>query len=152
VEGSVCDAYPPSSFGPTLAAIADLATPPSSLVLAVQPESADVTVLRLVEPSGATRKLCAPGTDWCFVDCADHGATPACLAPGVTSRCIAINHLTGNCEANPGESYSAEYLAAPLPGGCAAASDCQQVLDGAAADWACYAAAGQARGACVCAR
>jgi hypothetical protein len=152
VEGSVCDAYPPRSFGPTLAAIADLATPPSSLELPTQPEAAAVTVLRIVEPSGTTRKICTPGTDWCFVDCVDRSAAPACLAPGVTSRCIAINHVTGACEANPGESYSAEYLGALLANGCAAASDCQAVLGGAVSDWDCYTAPGEVRGACVCAR
>jgi len=152
VEGSVCDAYPPRSFGPTLAAIADLATPPSSLVLDAQPAAAVVTVLRIVEPGGATRKICTPGSDWCFVDCLDHLAAPACLAAGATSRCIAIDHVHGACEANPGESYSAEYVGALLPAGCATPGDCQQVLGGNVSDWECYASAGEARGACVCAR
>ena len=149
VEGSVCDAYPPRTFGPILSAIADLATPPSSLKLETQPAAADVTVLRIVGADGSTRRVCTPGTDWCFVSCSDTSASPACLAAGATSQCIAIDHRNGVCEANPGETYSAEYLGMVPPGGCATAADCTATL-GNGANWVCYASPGQSRGTCVC--
>jgi hypothetical protein len=149
VEGSVCDAYPPRTFGPTLSAIADLATPPSSLKLATQPAATDVTVLRIIATDGTTRRVCTPGQDWCFVSCSDKSVSPACLAPGATSECIAIDHTTGGCQANPGETYSAEYLGMVPAGGCATSADCKAVLGGGAA-WQCYTAPGQSRGTCIC--
>jgi hypothetical protein len=149
VEGSVCDAYPPRTFGPTLTAIADLAKPPSSLKLATQPEATEVTVLRIVGTDGSTRRVCTPGKDWCFVSCADASVAPACLAAGATSQCISIDHAGGACAANPGETYSAEYLGMVPPGGCASAADCTSTL-GDGASWVCYTAPGQSRGTCVC--
>jgi hypothetical protein len=149
VEGSVCDAFPPRTFGPTLSAIADLAKPPSSLKLESQPAATDVTVLRIVGTDGSTRRVCTPGKDWCFVSCADTSVTPACLAAGATSQCIAIDHATGGCEADPGETYSAEYLGMVPAGGCATSADCTATL-GDRASWVCYTAQGQSRGTCVC--
>jgi hypothetical protein len=143
LEESVC-----ADFGPTLAAIADLARPPSALELDTRPAATDVTVLRITRSDGSTRRLCAQGTDWCFVSCTDRSAAPACLAAGDTSRCIAIAP-GGGCQANPGETYSAEYLGMVPPAGCAAAADCTAAL-GKSAAWACYTAPGQDRGTCVC--
>ncbi len=149
VEGSVCDAFPPRTFGPTLVAIADLATPPSSLELDTQPAASDVTVLRIIGTDGSTRRVCTPGTDWCFVSCSDKSVAPACLSAGATSQCIAIDHTTGGCEANPGETYSAEYLGMVPAGGCASSAECKATL-GDGASWVCYTAPGQSRGTCVC--
>ncbi|HET6438532.1 MAG TPA: hypothetical protein VFG59_10755 [Anaeromyxobacter sp.] len=149
VEGSVCDAFPPLTFGPTLAEIADLAAPPSSLRLESQPAATDVTVLRIIAPDGSTRKVCTPGADWCFVSCTDSSVEPACLASGATSQCIAINHTSGGCEANPGETYSAEYLGMVPAGGCASVADCNAAL-GTSTAWACFTAPGQTRGTCIC--
>ncbi len=148
VEGSVCDAYPPRTFGPVLAAIADLARPPSFLTLETRPASSEVTMLRIGRTDGSTRRLCDHGTDWCFVSCEDSSASPRCLAEGVTSRCIAIAPASA-CRANPGEIYSAEYIGMLPEEGCATASDCFRAL-GDRADWACYTPAGQDRGTCVC--
>jgi hypothetical protein len=148
VESSVCNAYPPQTFGPTLAAIADLAKPPSALALATRPASTDVTVLRIVGADGKTRRVCQQGPDWCFVDCGDRSAAPACLGAGATSQCIAIAG-GGACQANPGDVYSAEYLGMVPPGGCAAPADCSSAL-GDGTVWACYVAPGQDRGTCVC--
>jgi len=142
VEGSVCDA-----FGPLLAAIADLAKPPSLLQLPSQPAARAVTSVRIVDASGSNVKTCQPGTDWCFVDCAAAGG--ACLATG-TSQCIAINHTTGQCEANPGETYSADYLGMVPAGGCATAADCANTLGGTAAKWTCLIETGMSRGTCAC--
>ncbi len=82
------------------------------------------------------------------------------------TTCIYINHAaagTANaCEANPGETYSAEYLGQLPQGGCTAASptpapsaSCAQALpqpDGGPSeenDWWCYGPAG-GTGTCVC--
>jgi hypothetical protein len=152
VEGSVCDAYPPASFGPVLQQIADILPPPNVLSLPSQPATAALTSLTIADASGITRRTCTQGADWCFVAdaaCNDKSATPACLAGG-TSQCIGINHTTGSCEANPGETYSAEYLGLLPAGGCATVSDCTAVLGGAAKDWACTIEPGASRGTCTC--
>ena len=149
VEGTVCDAYPPSTFGPVLSAIADLVKPVEALHLPTRPAARAVTQVRITDKAGVTRKTCAAGTDWCFVDCADRSATPACLEGG-TSECIRINHERGSCEANPGETYSAEYLGEVPAGGCASVSDCVGALGGKAGDWTCQVEAGATRGSCTC--
>ncbi len=150
VEGTVCDAYPPASFGPVLQKIADLATPPSMLKLPSQPASAALTTVTIADANGITRRTCTQGTDWCFVSCDDKSTTPACLPAGTTALCIGINHQTGSCEANPGETYSAEYLGMLPAGGCASVSDCTSVLGGTAKDWACTMDPGASRGTCTC--
>lgn len=149
VEGTVCDAYPPASFGPVLSAVADLARPPATLTLPTVPVSRELTSVTIADANGITRRTCTQGADWCFVDCGDDGATPACLPSG-TSRCIGIDHVSGACEANPGETYSAEYLGFVPPEGCATASDCERVLGGGATDWACTIEPGATRGTCTC--
>ena len=143
VEGSVCD-----DFGPILAGIADLAKPPSMLELPSVPAARAVTAVRIVDANGVDVKTCQAGTDWCFVDCA--ASSGACLATG-TSRCIAINHASGQCEANPGQTYAADYLGQVPVGGCATAADCASALGGAASRWSCVIEAGMARGTCACA-
>jgi hypothetical protein len=147
VEGTVCDAFPPASFGPTLAAIADLAKPPAMLELPTVPAARAVTNLRIVDAGGNLVKICRPGADWCFVDCASQA--PACLTAG-TSRCVAIDHTSGQCEANPGEAYQADYLGMVPPGGCATAADCAAALGGPAGNWSCAIETGMARGTCAC--
>jgi hypothetical protein len=142
VEGSVCE-----DFGPILAGIADLAKPPSMLQLPSVPAARVVTNVRIVDANGANVKTCERGSDWCFVDCA--APNGACLATG-TSRCIAINHSTGQCEANPGETYTADYLGMVPAGGCATANDCAGALGGPASKWTCIVEAGMTRGTCSC--
>jgi hypothetical protein len=149
VEGTVCDAYPPASFGPVLSQVADLARPPSMLSLPSRPASRALTSVTIADGNGITRRTCTPGTDWCFVDCADGSPTPACLPSG-TSQCIGIDHVSGQCEANPGETYSAEYLGFLPADGCASAGDCQAVLGGKPGDWACTIEPGESRGTCTC--
>lgn len=150
VEGTVCDAYPPSTFGPVLSAIADLVKPVEALRLPTRPAARAVTQVKITDKAGLTRKTCAPETDWCFVDCADRSATPACLEGG-TSECIRIDHDRGSCEANPGEVYSAEYLGTIPEGGCASENDCTAALGGRVGDWTCNVEPGQSRGSCTCA-
>jgi hypothetical protein len=142
VEGSVCEA-----FGPLLAAIADLAKPPSMLQLPTAPAARAITSVRIVDAFGENVKTCQPGTDWCFVDCA--APDGACLATG-TSRCIAIDHASGRCEADAGETYSADYLGMVPPGGCATPADCASALGGRATAWSCIVEAGMSRGTCSC--
>jgi hypothetical protein len=149
VEGTVCDAYPPSTFGPVLSAIADLARPLDGLRLPTLPAARAVTNLRIADGSGTTRRTCAYGTEWCFVGCEDPSPTPACLAAG-TSQCIAIDP-SAECVANPGETYAAEYLGTVPAGGCANAGECAQALGGKEADWACQVEPGASRGSCACA-
>lgn len=149
VEGTVCDAYPPKTFGPVLSAIADLVKPVEALKLPSRPAARAVTQVRIADNAGATRKTCQAGVDWCFVDCADSNPTPVCLE-GDTSECIYIDHERGSCEANPGESYAAEYLGMIPPSGCADESDCVRSLGGKSTDWACHKEPGQRRGSCGC--
>ena len=67
-----------------------------------------------------------------------------------TSQCIAINHTNGHCEADPGQTYSADYLGMVPPGGCATRDDCASALGGRASAWSCVVEAGMARGTCTC--
>ncbi len=150
VEGTVCDAFPPATFGPVLAQIAGLLPKVDTLDLPTMPASRAVTTVVIDDPSGNERKICQQGRDWCFVDCNDTSAAPACLAAGA-SRCIAIDHANGQCEANPGETYAAEYVGQVPAGGCATAADCQAALGGAAKAWSCAIEAGASRGSCTCA-
>jgi hypothetical protein len=162
VEGSVCQ-----DFGILLTQIADLVKPPTQLKLPSMPASDVITVLRIVEPSGVQRKVCTQATTdaeraaagWWFVTCGSTATDPP-IAPGGVSTCIHINHLSGNCEANPGETYSAEYLGQLPPGGCpnstptaAPSIECARALgvqgqNENAADWWCFGSGGT--GTCVC--
>jgi hypothetical protein len=89
------------------------------------------------------------GTDWCFVSCDDHSASPACLPVGATSKCIAIAPAS-TCRANPGETYSADYLGRVPESGCTTRQQCADELGGAAQDWGCYIEPAQTVGTCVC--
>ncbi|HTP49865.1 MAG TPA: hypothetical protein VMK42_04120 [Anaeromyxobacteraceae bacterium] len=109
--------------------------------------------------AGSSSYCCeAPG--WWFVNCQDTTSPPA-VAPAPTS-CVYINHQssTQDCEANPGETYSAEYLGQVPPGGCAnptatphPSQACATALGGSgsnqlASDWWCYGTG--TVGTCVC--
>ncbi|HEX9398726.1 MAG TPA: hypothetical protein VF912_01355 [Anaeromyxobacter sp.] len=142
VEGSVCEA-----FGPVLAAIADLAKPPSMLQLPTLPAARTMTSVRIVDGTGGNLKTCQAGTDWCFVDCA--APNGSCLATG-TSQCIAINHTSGQCEADPGQTYSADYLGLVPPNGCLTSAECASALGGREIAWACVIEQGMSRGTCSC--
>jgi hypothetical protein len=160
LDASVCDA----DFAKTLAGIAELVKPPPGLTLPTQPASSEVALLRIESADGKTSKLCTgPATtsaevstdDWYFVDC----KTGQPVLDRTTS-CITINHATGKCEANPGETYVAQYLglvpqpSGSSPGGCATANDCAVlgVTDAAhpEKDWTCVGATAAQRGTCVC--
>jgi hypothetical protein len=163
VEGSVC-----SDFGTTLGQIAQLVKPPAGLTLPTQPAATEVAVLRIASESGQTRKTCtgpAPaGTpaeqldqyDWWFT------ATAQSTAPSEASRFVFINQA-GSCEANPGETYSADYLGVVPQGGVpgtlyteeAGSPECAQALGGSPSDWKWFKVPGLVSGTtelgtCVC--
>lgn len=143
VVGSICD----PSFNVLLDQIAEIVKPPSGLTLPSRPAEADITVLRIVSANGTTRKVCgrplAPGgyanigaaqatrADWWFTATADPDV------PVALSQFVYINPA-GTCIANPGETYSADYLGRLPAGGCQSDADCQQVLGGQAGSWTCY--------------
>jgi hypothetical protein len=154
VTGSICD----PSFGTILSSIADIVKPPSSLVLPTLPASTGVTVLRITDRAGLTRETCrgpAPDTmteqeavnagyDWWFTE---QGTT---RDPSAASLYVRINTASGNCEANPGETYSADYLGRVPESGCTTRQQCADELGGAAQDWGCYIEPAQTVGTCVC--
>lgn len=159
VEGSIC-----ADFGTLLGQVAELVKPPNTLTLPTMPVASEVTVLRIVAEGGLTRKTCngpapatmtfdqavAAGYDWWFV------AGSSGTAPTTLSQYVYINHGTRSCEANPGETYSADYLGVVPEGGVASAAECAQVLGGAEANWTWEAVPGLTRdgttqlGTCIC--
>lgn len=163
VAGSVCD----PSFGTILDAIADLVPPTTGLILPTTPASDEVTLLRIATSAGTTRKVCtgplaplpapnntlpnarATGVDWWFTANADPGPPAA----GAT-RYVYINP-EGSCVANPGETYSADYLGRLPANGCwddaglgSGDEMCRRILGGAAGSWTCFAGL-TSGGACV---
>jgi hypothetical protein len=147
VQGSVCD----PDFGNLLSQIAEIVKPPSGLTLPTQPAESAITLLRIADTSGKTRKLCgrplAPGTypslaaaqasgaDWWFTQTKD---VVSAWNPVSVSQFVYINPQ-GKCIANPGETYSADYLGQLPTGGCRSDDDCVQKLGGNAESWTCFA-------------
>jgi hypothetical protein len=148
VAASICD----GDFRKHLEEIAEIVKPPSGLKLPTAPAADEVTLLRIAATNGQTRKICsrpAPAGlalaeaqdalaadgqpyDWWFtVDGNPGGST------GV-SRFVYINPK-GNCRANPGETYSADYLGRLPEGGCTSHDHCRQALGGDAESWTCFA-------------
>jgi hypothetical protein len=169
VVGSICD-----SFGTTLGRIGEIVKPPVGLVLPTQPAASEVTILRIARADGSTRKTCrgpapafkdpptnlvpmtyadavAAGYDWWFTATRDQ-VLDADKAPSLATKYVFINHATLACEANPGETYSADYLGQLPPGGCVTETDCTNALGGKDSDWSCvgYIASPERRGTCTC--
>ena len=158
VDGSMCD----PSFGTILDRIADIVKPPTGLLLPTQPAGADIIVLRITNAKGDTRKTCrgpapagmttadakAAGYDWWFTAGKDQ-FTDAQQTPTVATKNIYINHGTLNCEANPGETYSADYLGQLPAGGCRSDDECQKTLGGEAGSWTCFAGVAGDPAVCV---
>jgi hypothetical protein len=176
VDGSMCD----PNFGTILDRIADIVKPPTGLLLPSVPASADIVVLRVtndrgdtVRPSAcrngpapagmSTAQAKADGYDWWFTATKDQYTEAQQTPTGATIN-IFINHLTQNCEANPGETYSADYLARLPAGGCQTRQDCYAAFGGKKASsgaevWTCFAGEGPtgfvqptttAPGTCLC--
>jgi hypothetical protein len=175
IAGSICD----PNFAAILDRIAEIVKPPSGLLLPSQPASEQVAVLRIAGSDGKTRKTCngpapatldaagakAVGYDWWFTASREQ-LTDAEQHPTAASRYVYINHATLNCEANPGETYSADYLGRLPASGCqgatvdAADAACVATLGGRAGDWTCFAGTdgagvctvptGTVIGTCIC--
>jgi hypothetical protein len=159
VVGSICD----PDFGNLLAQIAELVKPPSGLTLPTEPAESAITLLRIADAGGKTRKVCgrplspgtyasmaavqATGADWWFTGSKDVTGAAGAWNPVPVSRFVYINPA-GSCKANPGETYSADYLGQVPAGGCRSDSECAQKLGGASDAWTCYAGA-QSNGTCV---
>ncbi len=176
VLGSICD----PNFGDLLDSIADIVKPPSGLTLPTLPAAGEVTLLRIANTDGQTRKVCsgplapgsytlqqaqATGTGWWFA--ADSNPGPPVAGP---TTFVYINPQ-GDCIANPGETYSADYLGKLPSGGCwddpsfvrqgaetYGDAMCRSTLGGVADSWTCFAdSAGAcgvptqaATGTCIC--
>jgi hypothetical protein len=136
-----------------------------------------VTVLRIAGTNGKTRKTCfgpapagtsladaqAASYDWWFTRDRKQ-ETDQDKAPTASTKFVYINHLTANCEASPGETYSADYLGRLPAGGCFGATPkeaddaCVAALGGRGynpedpaagdGDWTCYAGV-DAAGLCL---
>jgi hypothetical protein len=153
VVGSICD----PRFDILLDEIAEITKPPAGLELPTEPAEGGITFLRIAKPDGQTRRTCkgpapvgmtgdeaaAADYDWWFT------ATSSPGDPVAVSKFVYINHETGNCEANPGETYSADYIGLNPEGGCATTDDCRNAL-GTQTPWTCYTPPGTGRGTCVC--
>jgi hypothetical protein len=163
VVGSIC--HPGGATGPDFSSIlnrvAEVVKQPAGLQLPTQPAAAALTILRIVGTDGKTRKTCsapAPlGTsgaalndyDWWFTDGNDLNSQ----VPRTASRFIYINRAVRRCEANPGETYSADYLGLVPSGGCDTAVDCEVALGVRKTPWICQKEAGALpadRGTCLC--
>ncbi len=130
IAGSICD----PNFGTILDRIAELAKPPSGLLLPSQPADEQVCVLRIARADGKTRKTCfgpapaglttaeaeAASYDWWFTATREQ-VTDDQKAPTAASRYVYLNQQTENCKADTGETYSADYLGRLPAGGCYAA-------------------------------
>jgi len=141
-----------AGFAPILSRIAEIVKPPSALLLPTQPADASVALLRILAADGKPRKTCNgpalppltfqqardQGYDWWFT-ASQVQITDAQKQPAPASRYVYLNHDTRNCEANPGETYSADYLGRLPEGGCLTDADCAAVLGSGASDWTCFA-------------
>ncbi len=150
LTGSVCD----GDFAALLDKIANLVKPPTGLSLATLPASGEITVLRIIGADGKTTRLdCGPPAptladttsgefNWWFT------ASEESSAWVELGKFVYINPA-GTCKANPGETYSAEYIGRlPQPDGCHSDLDCQNALGGNSESWTCYAGV-QAGGVCA---
>lgn len=165
VTGSVCNpsvgtfgapGYVPG-FSSVLQRVAEVVKQPAGLRLPTQPAAAQLTLLRIAGLDGKTRKTCvgpAPaGTSGAALDAYDWwftGGDDTDRTPTGPSRFVFLNRITRNCEANPGETYSADYLGLVPAGGCLTAADCQAAIGGVVEDWTCDLSQGGARGTCLC--
>ncbi len=153
VTGSICD----PNFGSLLDEIAEIVKPPDGLQLKTEPAEGQIALLRIADKNGQTRKTCtgpAPaGTsidaarasyDWWFTAAKEAGDAVE------VSTFVYINQSSGNCVADAGETYSADYIALNPPDGCTARDECQRALGGRVEDWGCYTPPGTDRGTCVC--
>jgi len=73
--------------------------------------------------------------------------------PTGASKNIQINRAVLRCTANPGETYSADYLGLVPAGGCDTAIDCEVALGVRKTPWVCEkdpSAPAGSKGSCIC--
>jgi hypothetical protein len=154
VAGSICD----GNFASLLDSIAEIVKPPTGLTLPSVPAAGEVTLLRIVRSNGETRKVCSGPLQGAYADLASAQATEvdwwftATVNPGPpTSGVTQFVYLNprGSCEANPGETYSADYLGRVPAGGCRSDADCDRVLGVTSGSWTCFAGVTGDPAACV---
>jgi hypothetical protein len=159
VAGSICNPGSAGSpgFSSILERVAEIVKQPVGLRLPTVPAVARLTILRILDDDGNTRKTCvgpAPegasvadqaNYEWWFT--AGDDTNPA---PTGTSQFIYINRNRPDrgCEANPGETYSADYLGKVPAGGCTSSADCAAALGATIESWRCCVDI-QADGSCV---
>jgi hypothetical protein len=176
VVGSVC-----GDFKPLLREVAEIVKPPQTLSLPSVPAESRIAILRIADGSGTTRKICkqplkpkqpnytrqeaeATGEDWWFSEKADPGPPydpTGASTVAVPTKFVYINPH-GSCIANPGETYSADYLGLVPASGCSVlpgdtsggqvlgSADCKEKLGGQFTDWECFVPPGLALGTCTC--
>jgi hypothetical protein len=178
VVGSICNpgAAGAPGFSSILSRIAEVVKQPVGLQLPTLPASGSLIILRITS-GGATRKTCngpapsanlavgagttviaaavaaaeAANYDWWFT-----GADDSNRAPTGPSKHIFINRKDNlRCVANPGETYSADYLGLVPAGGCdpdpvLGPISCATALGGTPDDWTCDVSPGASRGTCLC--
>ena len=86
---------------------------------------------------------------------------PSTSTVAVPTKFVYINPQ-GDCKANTGETYSADYLGVVPSGGCVqqpgdvqggtvvGSADCQAKLGGLVSDWECFVPPGLTTGTCTC--
>jgi hypothetical protein len=176
VVGSVCGDYKP-----LLRDVAEIVKPPQTLSLPTLPADGRIAILRIADSSGTTRKICGrplppkqpnytipeaqdTGADWWFSEKAAIGPPydPTGLSSvAVPTKFVYINPK-GSCIANPGETYSADYLGVVPAQGCTVmpgdtsggqvqgSADCKEKLGGQFSDWECFIPPGLTLGTCTC--
>jgi hypothetical protein len=178
VVGSVChpglpddpatqEPDPKPGFSSILERVAEVVKQPAGLQLPTQPAAGELTILRIVGADGKTRKTCAgpapAGTggadldayDWWFTGGSDVDRTPT-----DASKYVYLNLARQACVANPGETYSADYLGLVPAEGCASSGECSAKLGGIPEEWSCCAGLdgnglcktpiAPTRGSCLC--
>jgi hypothetical protein len=170
LEGSICD----GRFDIILDRVAEIVKPPSNLTLPTTPAAESVTMLRIIDAAGETVKRCGrplqgsyatialaqeTGAGWWFTETSQPGTPYTVGGSYPATRNVYINPK-GPCIANPGETYSADYLGQLPQGGCQTDADCTTALGGQADSFTCFvgvdasgvciAPTAERRGTCIC--
>ncbi len=155
VAGPICS----SDFGPILNRVAEIVKPPSVLVLPTPPASVGLVELRIVREGGITRRTCAgpapAGTsvaaatasyDWWFTRTGRPFEDGDDGTPQALTEFVYVNHERGTCEADAGDTYSADYIGRLPEAGCTSDAGCDAAV-GPAGAFECCGSLG-ANGAC----
>jgi hypothetical protein len=169
VVGSICNpgTVAKPGFSSILERVAEVVKQPAGLQLPTQPAAGELTILRIVGADGKTRKTCAgpapAGTSGAALDAYDWwftGGSDVDRTPTLASKYVYLNLARQACVANPGETYSADYLGLVPAEGCADRGECSAKLGGIPEEWSCCAGLDESglciapppstRGSCLC--